>query len=191
MPTIPLTDKRPLKCLFSTQLDYMMLRVFGCLQYPCLRCVEPRSTSCTFLGQNHKHKGYKCLSSNGQLYISRDVIFVEDQFPFDQKPFGKSHTASKPIQIVLLFCHHLKHVSIAPALTKPLKSTQCHLLALSSSTSLNTHMSPIPIVSPTFPSHVSSFHFSTSTSKSSPLTLPSSHLPTDISNVLLLFLLFL
>jgi hypothetical protein len=35
------------------------------------------------LGYGNKHKGFKCLDlSTGHLYISRDVIFDENIFPF-------------------------------------------------------------------------------------------------------------
>ena len=36
------------------------------------------------MGYNLNHKGYKCLDSNGKLYISKDVIFDETTFPFAQ-----------------------------------------------------------------------------------------------------------
>lgn len=42
-----------------------------------------RSTRCAFLGYSSLHKGYKCLDiSTGCVYISRDVIFDENIFPF-------------------------------------------------------------------------------------------------------------
>jgi hypothetical protein len=37
-----------------------------------------------FLDYINLYKGYKCLDiSSGRVYISRDVIFDESQFPFD------------------------------------------------------------------------------------------------------------
>ena len=36
------------------------------------------------MGYSLNHKGYKCLDSNGKLYIFRDVIFDETTFPFAQ-----------------------------------------------------------------------------------------------------------
>ena len=36
------------------------------------------------MGYNLNHKRYKCLDSNGKLYISRGVIFDETTFPFAQ-----------------------------------------------------------------------------------------------------------
>lgn len=46
--------------------------------------LEYRSTPCTLLGYNNHHKGYKCLSHNGRLYISRHVKFDEQSFLFTQ-----------------------------------------------------------------------------------------------------------
>lgn len=44
-----------------------------------------RSKQCVFLGYSSSHKGYKCLDTDsGRIYISRDVIFDENIFPFAQ-----------------------------------------------------------------------------------------------------------
>jgi hypothetical protein len=62
--------------------------VFGCACWPNLRPYNTRklafrSTRCAFLGYSPMHKGYKCLDiSTGRIYISRDVVFDEDVFPF-------------------------------------------------------------------------------------------------------------
>ena len=43
------------------------------------------------------HKGYKCLSPNGKLYVSKDVIFNELKYPFNDlfPPLFNSVTSSK------------------------------------------------------------------------------------------------
>lgn len=46
--------------------------------------LEFRSQPCTFLGYSDKYKGYKCISSSGRLFISRNVKFNETSFPFAQ-----------------------------------------------------------------------------------------------------------
>ena len=67
-----------------------MLRTFGCACWPNLgpynsRKLQFRSTQCVFLGYSPLHKGFKCLDpSTGRVYISRDVTFDENVFPFSQ-----------------------------------------------------------------------------------------------------------
>ncbi|KAL2479988.1 Retrovirus-related Pol polyprotein from transposon TNT 1-94 [Abeliophyllum distichum] len=49
------------------------------------------------------HKGYKCLNSNGRIYISRHVVFDENSFPFKEGFLNKPHqTKSNPVTL-----HHL------------------------------------------------------------------------------------
>jgi hypothetical protein len=43
------------------------------------------SIHCAFLGYGNLHKGYKCLDiTSRRIYISRDVIFKENVFPFGE-----------------------------------------------------------------------------------------------------------
>lgn len=67
--------------------DNKFLKVFRCSCFPLLRPynshkMDYRSTECIFLGYSPSHQGYKCLTLNGKLYISKDVLFNESQFPF-------------------------------------------------------------------------------------------------------------
>ena len=79
---------KPHTTLFFKRVpNYKALRVFGCACFPCLRPynqskLQPRSEECLFLGYSGNHKGYKCLSKQGKIYISKDVIFNETHFPF-------------------------------------------------------------------------------------------------------------
>ena len=65
-----------------------ILRIFGCACWPNLRPynnhkLQFRSKQCAFLRYSNLHKGFKCLDiSTGRVYISRDVIFDENVFPF-------------------------------------------------------------------------------------------------------------
>lgn len=67
-----------------------------------------RSTPCTLLGYSSNHKGYRCLSSDGRVYISRDVLFDEHSFPLHKTSSAASsnlnssslHTASSLIPLV-------------------------------------------------------------------------------------------
>jgi hypothetical protein len=80
----------PLERLFNQTPDYSSLRVFGCACYPNLRPynhhkLEFRSKQCVFLGYSNMHKGFKCLElSSGRVYISRDVVFDQTEFPFSK-----------------------------------------------------------------------------------------------------------
>ena len=80
----------PLERWFHQKPDYNSLKVFGCVCYPNLRPydhhkLEFRSTQCLFIGYSNLHKGYKCLEiSAGRIYISRDVVFDENIFPFSK-----------------------------------------------------------------------------------------------------------
>ena len=78
----------PYETLFHRVLDLSLLRVFGCRCYPLLTPyaktkLEPRSFPCIFMGYNSHHKGYRCLNiSTGKSYVSRQVLFDEETFPF-------------------------------------------------------------------------------------------------------------
>lgn len=80
----------PLERLFQQKSDYLSLRVFGCACWPNLRPYNIRkfqfhSKQCVFLGYSPLHKGFKCLDPPiGRIYISRDVTFDENVFPFSQ-----------------------------------------------------------------------------------------------------------
>jgi histone deacetylase 1/2 len=87
-PAKSLQFSSPHEVLFQEKPEYSMLRVFGCACWPNLRPYNThklvfRSKRCVFLGYNNMHKGFKCLDiSTSHIYISRDVIFDEQIFPF-------------------------------------------------------------------------------------------------------------
>lgn len=55
-----------------------------------------QSTKCVFLGYSICHKGYKCIDSNGKLYIVPALKFFETKFPFLTDPkFLNSISSSK------------------------------------------------------------------------------------------------
>jgi hypothetical protein len=78
----------PLERLLGETPDYTFFKVFGCACWPHLRPynnrkLEFRSKQCVFLGYSSLHKGYKCLHiPTNRVYISRDVVFDENVFPF-------------------------------------------------------------------------------------------------------------
>jgi hypothetical protein len=104
MPTPVLQNQSPFEKLFHTTPDYTFLKIFGCACYPNLRPYNshkfsPHSKECVFLGYSQHHKGYKRLHlDSDRMYISRDVIFHEDRFPFSTgSPLPESSSVSLPV----------------------------------------------------------------------------------------------
>lgn len=89
LPSTVLKSISPFHVLFAKIPDYTSLKPFGCACYPNLRPYNAHklsfhTTKCVILGYSNQHKGYRCLSSTRRLYISRHVIFNEDDFPYQQ-----------------------------------------------------------------------------------------------------------
>jgi histone deacetylase 1/2 len=78
----------PVEKLLQTKPNYDSLRIFGYTCWPNLRPYNKRklafcSKQCVFLGYSLRHKGVKCFDVKARrLYISRDVVFDENVFPF-------------------------------------------------------------------------------------------------------------
>lgn len=77
----------PYHALHNKMPNYSMLRTIGCLCFPHLRPynqhkLQFRSMPCINLGISPRHRGYKCLNHEGRIYISKDVIFDENTFPY-------------------------------------------------------------------------------------------------------------
>uniref|UniRef100_A0A803PYD1 Retrovirus-related Pol polyprotein from transposon RE1 n=1 Tax=Cannabis sativa TaxID=3483 RepID=A0A803PYD1_CANSA len=86
LPTVDLKGKSPFEVLYSKVPDYKFLKVFGSTCFPYLRPYQTHkfqyhSVKCLNLGYSEVHKGYKCLSPQGRIYISRNVTFNESEFP--------------------------------------------------------------------------------------------------------------
>jgi histone deacetylase 1/2 len=88
LPSKVIDFATPVEKLLHTKPNYDSLRIFGCACWPNLRPYNKqklafRSKQCVFLGYNPRHKGVKCLDvKTGRVYISRDVVFDENVFPF-------------------------------------------------------------------------------------------------------------
>ena len=93
LPTQNLKNRSPYHLIYKQEPDYNLLKSFGCTCYPCLRPyttskLDARFERCIFLSYSAFHIGYRCLSlTNGKIYISCDVIFMEDNYPY------KEHTS--------------------------------------------------------------------------------------------------
>ncbi|KAG8489227.1 hypothetical protein CXB51_017298 [Gossypium anomalum] len=101
LPTPILHHQTPYEKLYKTNPDYSQLKVFGSACFPYLRLFQQhklqfRSQKCVFLGFGSHQKGYKCLTEDGHVFVSRDVLFDETSFPF-QAGFSLP-TAESPIR---------------------------------------------------------------------------------------------
>jgi hypothetical protein len=105
-PSKVLQYSTSLEKLFLVKPKFSSLRIFGCACWPNLRPfnsrkLEFRSKECIFLGYSNMHKGFKCLEENtGRIYISRDVVFDENIFPFSK--LHKNAGAKLRSEILLL-----------------------------------------------------------------------------------------
>jgi hypothetical protein len=101
MPTLILGNLSHFEKLNKKPPYYNFLRIFGCACFPYLRSYnqhkyELRSKECDFLGYSSLHKGYKCFHVPTQkYYISRDIVFDENVFPYAVQP---KQSSTMPIQ---------------------------------------------------------------------------------------------
>lgn len=88
LPTSTLPSfSSPFHALYGKVASYTDIKVFGCSCFPLLRPYNKhkfqfRSEEFVYLGLSPLHKGHKCMSSSGRIYISKDVIFNELKFPY-------------------------------------------------------------------------------------------------------------
>lgn len=111
LPSKVIDGHTPLELLFNQKPDYTSLRSFGCACWPKLRPynskkLQFRSKQCVFLGYSSLQKGFKCLDvKEGRVYISRDVVFDENVFPFSS--FHPNANAQLRAEVLLLPKHLL------------------------------------------------------------------------------------
>jgi histone deacetylase 1/2 len=110
LPSRVINYSTPAELLLQQKPNYNSLRIFGCTCWPNLRHYNThklafRSIRYVFLGYSSLHKGFKCLEpSTGRVYISRDVVFDENVFPFhDLHP----DASARLHQEILLLPNHL------------------------------------------------------------------------------------
>lgn len=74
--------------LFGREPNYSELKVFGCLCFAHNHKAKkdkfaPRGQKCVFVGYSNTKKGWKLYDLlTGEYFVSRDVQFVENEFPF-------------------------------------------------------------------------------------------------------------
>jgi len=87
-PSKLLKGKTPYEVLFNCKPSYEEMRVFGTLCFarnnPRTKDkFAPRSRKCVFLGYSFGKKGWKvCDLETREIFVSRDVVFQENIFPF-------------------------------------------------------------------------------------------------------------
>jgi hypothetical protein len=115
LPSKVINNDTPFHRLLGTRPDYKSLCVFGCACWPNLRPYNKRklafrSTQCVFLGYSPRHKGVKCLEVNtGRVYISRDVVFDEAVFPFQNMHPNAGALLRKDILLLDPSLHNFEH----------------------------------------------------------------------------------
>lgn len=88
-PNLLNDGKSPYELLYQKAPHYTHRQVFACLSYARCHCSEkfaPRSTKSVFLGYPTNQKGWTVLDiETARPFLTRDVRFVEDEFPFDTR----------------------------------------------------------------------------------------------------------
>lgn len=90
LPSPQLKFDSPYYRIFGKHPNYHMLHTFGCVCFVHLPAHErhklaAQSVRCAFMGYSPNHKGFVCYDSlNNRWRISRDVIFFEHEYYFQQ-----------------------------------------------------------------------------------------------------------
>jgi len=93
LPSFLLRNKTPYERLFGKPPSYSHMRTFGCLAFASNPSrshdkFDARGIPCVFLGYPPSQKGYKLLNiQTQQIFVSRDVRFVEHVFPYHRDSF--------------------------------------------------------------------------------------------------------
>ncbi len=106
------------------------MHMFGCACWPHIRPynqhkLDFRSKPCIFIGYSPSHRGYKCLHlPTSRIYISRNVIFDEYVFPFQNS--SPSPPTPPPNSYAILYPPFLE--TLTTPLTYPLPQPKLPLL---------------------------------------------------------------
>jgi len=118
-----LSNKTPFEALYKRPPTFHHLKVFGCKCYATVvhpkQKFEPRATPCVFVGYPCGHKGYKLYDMQSHtFFISRDVKFCEDDFPFSSASQTSTLAPSTPVVPL----HDPSYSNIHPPPSPPIPS---------------------------------------------------------------------
>ncbi|KAK9673764.1 hypothetical protein RND81_12G187800 [Saponaria officinalis] len=91
LPTPILSWKAHVELLLKKPVTFDELRVVGCLCFALMSAIhrdkfDPKARRCIFLGYPYGQKAYKLYDlATHQIFVSRDVVFHEHDFPFKAK----------------------------------------------------------------------------------------------------------
>jgi hypothetical protein len=98
LPCQLLRLKSPFFLLYGSSPVIHHLRIFGCACFPLLRSyntnkLQPKTSTCIFLGYASQYKGYICFSLHtNRIFVSCHVLFDESLFPYISVPLDISLT---------------------------------------------------------------------------------------------------
>ena len=163
IPTPILNWKSPFEILTGQIPDYDYLRVFGCLCYAHNMDrkrdkFSPRAVKCVFIGYPYGQKGYKVYNiATKKCFVTRDVIFKEDLFPFKSDSTIDVPVHNSNISLVDFSSHPLQPNLINSSSSdsnNPSSDNNSNNDTSFSSSSLPVISSPIASNSPSVPNSV-------------------------------------
>ncbi|XP_014500575.1 uncharacterized protein LOC106761528 [Vigna radiata var. radiata] len=106
LPTPVLKGKTPYDLMYNTPPTYLNLKTFGCLCFASTlehnrHKLDSRARKGVFLGYKNGVKGYVILNVNTrEIFLSRNVVFHENVFPYKDQQDNKQNYTEKEIETV-------------------------------------------------------------------------------------------